>query len=540
MSTDGISKKSLPPVLRLAATNSNAANADTNARRAPADDARLAGGSRTVDAVTEPAAEPEISSQSARRYPRFVPSAVVTQVVLDLLLISETQAIVLFLIYSRLGLESLTQAAVVIGFSVLTVTLFFYATGCYRRDALLSGSIAMSRVPIALGFSALLLLLALHYAFPYLYPASRVYLSVSRDITIILIGTSISLGAALVSRAIVRSMLNQNLFRRRILVIGTGKRARYIQELNESPSHGMLQEIHYASEAILKDSTAPARPADADVTRDPLSISAIDELSSRLDIDEVVLALDDRRGVVLDGLVECKAQGFPVTDFNSFIERMTGRIDLAWLEISWLLHTAGFQMRMLDGIVKRAIDIVLSAVALLISLPVLIVAMVAIKLDSAGPIFYRQKRVTLNGRTFWLFKLRTMRPDAESDGPQWADENDPRVTKVGAFLRRTRLDEIPQLLNILWGDMSIVGPRPERPMFVDQLSGQLRLYKLRHSVRAGLTGWAQINYRYGASMEDSQRKLEYDLFYIKNFSLLRDGAIMLQTLRVLLWPDGVR
>lgn len=539
MSFDGISKKSVPPALRLAATNPKPLNVDAKARRTSAEDQRLAGTARPGDlgGQTVPS---DGTAQAVRRYPRFVPSAHATQVVLDLLLISETQGLVLFLIYARLGLESIGQAAVVVGFSVLVVSLFLYATGCYRRDALLSPSISMSRVPIALGFSAIMLLAALHYGFPFLYPSSRVYLSVSRDVTIILIGTSISMGAALASRVIVRSMLDKNLFRRRILVIGTGKRARYIQELNESHAYGTLQEIHFASESILKDTTAPARAPDADVTRDPLSISAIDELSNRLDIDEVVLALDDRRGVVLDGLVECKAQGFPVTDFNSFIERLTGRIDLAWLEISWLLHSAGFQMRMLDSIVKRLVDIVLSSLALLVSLPVLVVAMVAIWLETGGAVFYRQQRVTLNGRTFWLFKLRTMRANAETDGPQWADENDPRITRVGAFLRRTRLDEIPQLLNILWGDMSIVGPRPERPCFVDQLSSQLRLYQLRHSVRAGLTGWAQINYRYGASMEDSQRKLEYDLFYIKNFSLLRDCAIMLQTLRVLLWPEGVR
>jgi lipopolysaccharide/colanic/teichoic acid biosynthesis glycosyltransferase len=171
---------------------------------------------------------------------------------------------------------------------------------------------------------------------------------------------------------------------------------------------------------------------------------------------------------------------------------------------------------------------------------VLLVAMALVRLDSPGPVIYRQERVTRGGRIFWLYKLRSMRVDAEKNGAKWADKDDPRVTKVGSFLRRTRIDEIPQLINILKGDMSIVGPRPERPCFVEELSGQLHLYHLRHTVRAGLTGWAQINYHYGASFEDSQRKLEYDLFYIKNFSLLRDWAIMLQTLRVILWPDGVR
>jgi sugar transferase (PEP-CTERM system associated) len=467
-------------------------------------------------------------------------AANVAQLLLDVVLIAASQAGVLLPTYARLGFEGMSQAGVVVCFSVIVLLLFLYSTGCYRRDAILSTSLAMSRLPIALGFAAAVIFVSLHYGFPFLYPSARVYLSISRDVTIVLIGTSISLGTALVSRVIVHAMLDLNMFRRRVLVIGTGKRARYIHEMNESHAHGTIQEIHFASEAILKDATSKSRVMQEDSTRNPLAISAVDELSTRLDIDEVVVALDDRRGINLDSLLQCKVQGFPVTDFNSFIERMTGRIDLAWLEISWLLHSSGFQMRTIDNAVKRVTDIVLSSLALFLSLPVLLIAVLAIRLESRGPIFYRQQRVTLNGRVFWLFKLRTMRPDAETNGPKWADEKDPRITKVGAFLRRTRLDEIPQLLNILWGDMSIVGPRPERPCFVAELSQELRLYRLRHSVRAGLTGWAQINYRYGASLEDSQRKLEYDLFYIKNFSLLRDAAIMLQTLRVVLWPDGVR
>jgi len=222
------------------------------------------------------------------------------------------------------------------------------------------------------------------------------------------------------------------------------------------------------------------------------------------------------------------------------VERQTGRIEMAWLEVPWLIHTPGFQFRLIDDALKRFTDIVVSVAALIICLPVLLIAMAAVRLDSPGPVIYRQQRVTMGGRVFWLNKLRSMRVDAEKNGAKWADKDDPRITKVGNFLRRTRLDEIPQLINILKGDMSIVGPRPERPCFVEELSSQLPLYHIRHTVKAGLTGWAQINYHYGASFEDSQRKLEYDLFYIKNFSLLRDWAIMLQTLRVILWPDGVR
>src|SRR5690348_12849528 len=533
MSLDGVSPKSITSSLRLAATNVKPAVSDSAHRRPASDDKRGVRGQQTAEA-NRPT---EQLQQAPRRFPRYVPAANVAQLLLDIVLIAATQATVLLLIYQRLGLEGMAQAGVVVCFSVLVVLLFFYATGCYRRDAILNTSLSMARLPIALSFAAAVIFVALHYGFPYVYPSARVYLSISRDVTIILIGTSISLGAALVSRTIIRVMLNLNLFRRRVLVIGTGKRARYIHELNESHAHGTLQEIHFASEAILKDNSLKSRLPDRSGA---LSLSAVDELSMRLDIDEVVVALDDRRGINLDGLLQCKAQGFPVTDFNSFIERMTGRIDLAWLEVSWLLHSSRIQIRMLDDGIERGLDIVLSALALFVSLPILLLSMLAVRLDSPGPIFYRQERVTLNGRVFWLIKLRTMYQDAETNGPKFADEKDPRITKVGAILRRTRLDEIPQLLNILWGDMSIVGPRPERPCFVEELAQELRLYKLRHSVRAGLTGWAQINYRYGASFEDSQRKLEYDLFYIKNFSLLRDVAIMLQTLRVVLWPDGVR
>ena len=173
-------------------------------------------------------------------------------------------------------------------------------------------------------------------------------------------------------------------------------------------------------------------------------------------------------------------------------------------------------------------------------MPVLIGAITSIWIEGHGPIFIRQERITKNGRVFLLYKLRTMRSDAESKGPQWAAERDPRITRVGALLRRCRIDELPQLVNVLCGDMSLVGPRPERPVFVDQLSRSIELYPLRHTFKAGLTGWAQINYPYGASEDDARRKLEYDLYYIKNYNLLRELSIILQTLRVLLWPPGVR
>ena len=471
-------------------------------------------------------------SKLLRRYPRSVPSASISQAFLDLLMIGAAQVAVITLIYERLGLVGAVETGAVIAVSTFVSVLFIYATGCYRRDAILSRSSSLSRLPTALTIAGTLLLVVLHYGFPLLFPSARVFLSISRCVTIILIGVSIAMGAAMISRTIIRVLLQNNLFRRNILVVGTGQRARHVEEMNRA--QGRLQEMHFVREDVLFASGAVAEDGAGGV------VPSIGELAERLGADEIVVAVDVRNAAALDGLLPCKARGIPVTEFNSFVERQTGRIEMDWLEVSWLIHSPGFQFRLIDDVIKRFLDVTLSLVALVISLPVLTLAIIAIRLDSPGPIFYRQDRITRGGRVFSLYKLRSMRIDAERNGAQWADKDDPRITRVGAFLRQTRIDEIPQLLNILKGDMAIVGPRPERPCFVEELSRQLRLYDLRHTVRAGLTGWAQINYHYGASFEDSRRKLEYDLYYIKNFSLLRDLGIMLQTLRVVLWPEGVR
>lgn len=520
ISLDGVSQNNT----QLNASAPDLAKIDAFVRRSAANDTPSRAGRYRVVELPEASATP-------RRYPRYVPAANVSQALLDLLLVGGAQFVVLSLIYSRLALVGLAEAGAVVGISIVISMVFLYATGCYRRDALLSRTAALSRIPTALAISGVVLFLYLHYLFPILFPAERVFLSISRCVTIILVGTGISLGAAIVSRNLVRVLLHNDVFRRRILVVGTGQRARHIEDL--SRAHGSLQEIHFVSEDVLSQSV----PASGEAVT---AVPSIGELADRLDADEIIVAVDDRNRVALDSLLTCKARGVPVTEFNSFVERQTGRVELAWLELPWLIHTPGFQFRLIDDAVKRMMDITFSLTALIISLPVLLVAMIAIRLDSPGPVIYRQQRVTRGGRVFWLYKLRSMRTDAEQNGAKWADQNDPRITKVGMFLRRSRLDEIPQLINILKGDMSVVGPRPERPCFVEDLSRQLRLYDLRHTVRAGLTGWAQINYHYGASLEDAQRKLEYDLFYIKNFSLLRDLGIMLQTLRVVLWPEGVR
>jgi sugar transferase (PEP-CTERM system associated) len=265
------------------------------------------------------------------------------------------------------------------------------------------------------------------------------------------------------------------------------------------------------------------------------------ETARRIGAEQVVVAPDERRGALApESLLACKTAGFPVVQYLSFLEHEIRRIDIKRIEVGWLLYSDGFCFGAFDKACKRALDLTVSLLLLLLFAPFLTAAMAAIKLDDGGPLFYRQERMTRNGRSFHILKLRTMRTDAERHGAVWAAARDARITPVGAFLRRTRIDEMPQLLNVLKGEMSLVGPRPERPQFVRELAEKLPLYHERHAVKAGLTGWAQINYPYGASIDDARSKLSYDLFYVKNFSVLFDLLIILQTLRVVLWPSGVR
>jgi exopolysaccharide biosynthesis polyprenyl glycosylphosphotransferase len=242
--------------------------------------------------------------------------------------------------------------------------------------------------------------------------------------------------------------------------------------------------------------------------------------------------------MTLDSLITCRANGYPVSQYMSFLEKEISRIDIKRLDMAWMLYSDGFQISPIGRALKRIFDIVVSLVVLVPFAPVLLAGMLAVWLCDGQAVFYRQERVTQGGRSFRILKLRTMRLDAEKGGAVWAAQGDNRVTPVGRFLRRTRIDELPQLFNVLWGDMSLVGPRPERPEFIEQLAKQLPLYHERHAVKAGLTGWAQVNYPYGASLDDARSKLSYDLYYVKNFNLLLDFRIMLQTLRVVMWAGA--
>lgn len=268
----------------------------------------------------------------------------------------------------------------------------------------------------------------------------------------------------------------------------------------------------------------------------------LDKVAAKCKVHRIIVALEDQRGhLPIRELVRLRVQGVRIEDAHSTISALTGRVWLHTIKPSWFVFADGFRRAPSVLVMKRLFDIVCSSIGLLFSLPILALVAVAIRLESKGPIIYKQERVGLGGRSFHVLKLRSMRTDAETGtGAQWARRDDPRVTVVGKYIRKWRLDELPQFINVLRGDMSFVGPRPERPVFVEMLRNEISYYDERHYVRPGLTGWAQVQYPYGASIEDAFRKLEYDLFYLKNMSLSFDVAIILQTVRTVCTGNGAR
>jgi sugar transferase (PEP-CTERM system associated) len=268
---------------------------------------------------------------------------------------------------------------------------------------------------------------------------------------------------------------------------------------------------------------------------------SLNEIVAENEISRIVVALDDRRNALpTRDLVRLRVAGIRVEDANTTISALTGRVWLETVKPSWFVFSDGFRRSAIVLILKRVLDLVAAVVGLAVSLPVMLLVSLAIRLDSKGPVIYRQKRVGLRGKHFEVLKFRSMRTDAERNGAQWAAAKDPRVTRIGGFLRKYRLDELPQFINVIRGEMSLVGPRPERPEFVEELRKQISYYDERHSVRPGLTGWAQVQYQYGSSVEDAVRKLEYDLFYLKNMSILFDCVVLLNTVRIVFTGHGSR
>ena len=320
----------------------------------------------------------------------------------------------------------------------------------------------------------------------------------------------------------------------RILVLGTGKQARDLVEEIEKRGDTGYQVVGMVGPAPPGESRSNPVP----YLGSPKNLPA---LTRENRVSRVVVALEDRRGALpVKELLDCRLSGVIVEELESIYERVTGKISVTSLRPSYLIFGEGFRKTRMVLALKRLLDVVFSLTTLVVSSPILLAAMVAIKLDSPGGIFFKQPRVGQDGRTFWIYKLRSMKVDAEKNsGPVWAKKADDRITRVGRFLRATRIDEIPQMWNVLKGEMSFVGPRPERPFFVQELSLVIPYYAQRLTVKPGITGWAQINYPYGSSVEDAREKLQYDLYYIKNIGILFDITIILRTIRVVLSRKGV-
>ncbi|HNR23494.1 MAG TPA: TIGR03013 family PEP-CTERM/XrtA system glycosyltransferase [Steroidobacteraceae bacterium] len=348
---------------------------------------------------------------------------------------------------------------------------------------------------------------------------------------------AVSLALLVLSRLIGDWLVDENAFKRVVLVYGAGQRAQSLSQLRRRSDQRGFRVAGYVS--------APGEPVL--VERGVQSIGPdkqLRDLARQLGVDEIVVAMDDRRREFpVRELLDCRLAGIEVVDLVSFLERETGRVRLDVLNPSWIIFGEGFRRDPLRQTSKRVFDVLAALALLVVTLPFIVLTAIAIMLEDGPrqPILYRQRRVGLDGRVFNVLKFRSMMVDAEADGrPQWARAGDARVTRVGRVIRKVRIDELPQVFNVLRGDMSFVGPRPERPEFVSQFGQTVPYYDERHCAKPGITGWAQLCYPYGASEKDAIEKLQYDLYYVKNHTLLFDLMILLQTVEVVLFGKGGR
>jgi sugar transferase (PEP-CTERM system associated) len=364
-----------------------------------------------------------------------------------------------------------------------------------------------------------LFLAAIGYLFPQALPGNNASL----------IGLVFLTLGLVVWRAAYTWLVQQSFMLERVYVLGTGERAqRLVQGLRQRRELG-VDVIGWSGnvEGALTRETAAAH---------------LMEVATAQRVHRVIVAMPDRRGTIpVQELLQLRLNGVRIEEATSWLEKISGRIEVEQLYPSWLIFADGFRFSLSFNLMRRALSTLVSFILLIIVLPFLPFVILAIKLDSRGPLLYRQRRVGRRGQNFYCYKFRTMRQDAEADtGPTWAGDDDPRITRVGKFLRSSRIDEIPQLWCVFKGDMGFVGPRPERPEFVEWLTKEIPYYGIRHAVRPGITGWAQVRYKYGNTVEDAKQKLQYDLFYIKNASLGLDLLIMFQTVKTVLLGRGAQ
>ena len=349
---------------------------------------------------------------------------------------------------------------------------------------------------------------------------------------------------ALILHVVLGRLIDERVFKVRVLVYGVGRSAEAISGLRRRADRRGFTVVGYVRPPQEDSEPDPAGPAN--FASEPVfeGIIGLPELCKHFDVDEIVVAVDDRRRAFpIRELLECRLAGVDVTELLTFLERESGRVRIDVLNPSWIIFGQGFRRGSRRQLTSRALDLVAGTVLIVLSLPLIAATAIAIKLEDGlrAPVLYRQERVGLGGDTFRLMKFRSMHTDAEASGEaRWAMLNDPRVTRVGVLIRMLRIDELPQILNVLRGDMSLVGPRPERPEFVTTLAEKIPYYVERHCVKPGITGWAQLCYPYGSSEEDALEKLQYDLYYIKNNSLVLDLVILVQTAEVALFGKGAR
>lgn len=406
----------------------------------------------------------------------------------------------------------------------LVMTLSMVAIGLYQarlREGILGFLLRLSAA-LFLGTVALSLVF---YLFPSLF-LGRGVLLLAEVISFV--------GIALIRNVIYFS--GSNIFKKNILVLGAGERAASITELRRKSDQVGFKIIGYVHVRGEKDIV--------DEKKIIFLNSSILDFCIDTNIDEIVIAINDRRKTLpMSELLDCKMSGVDIVDVLQFFERETSKIKLDHLHPSYLLYSDGFQQGIARQNIKRFFDVLVSGIFLLLTWPIMGLTSLFIMLESGfgQPILYRQVRVGEDGRPFQVLKFRSMRTDAEKDGKaQWAVKNDSRITKVGGFIRKVRIDELPQIFNVFKGNMSFVGPRPERPEFVGELSDKIPYFNERHRIKPGITGWAQLSYPYGASEKDSLEKLQYDLYYVKNHSLFLDFLILLQTVEVILFSRGAR
>ncbi len=406
--------------------------------------------------------------------------------------------------------------------AVMIVNLVAFGLYSSRQRARLGGITARIVAAVVAGVTVISVVF-------YVLPSLRV------DRGIIGLVTAATLVGVALGRVAFYQLVDESLFKRRVLIYGCGRNAAPIGKLRRrSDRRG------FAVAGFLQP---PGEPCEIDPDLVLADQRSLPEICAAHDVDEVVVAMDDRRRYFpIFEMLECRLAGTDVTELLTFLERETGRVRIDVLNPSWLIFGEGFRRDTARLVTARIMDLIASALILAVSLPVMILTALAIKIEDGltAPVFYAQPRVGLGGRVFNVLKFRSMRTDAERNGAQWATKGDTRVTRVGAIIRKCRIDELPQILCVFRGHMSFVGPRPERPQFVAELSEKIPYYVQRHCVKPGITGWAQLCYPYGSSEQDAIEKLQYDLYYIKNNTLLFDLAILLQTAEVVFMGKGAR